>query len=57
MQGATDRASANALRTILSASPTYDDANTSAGDKEINAIPAAPAAALARVVFAQPGGP
>jgi len=42
---------------MLSASPTYDDANTSAGDKEINAIPAAPAAALARLVFAQPGGP
>ena len=56
-QGEADRARENARRTTASASPTYDDAYTSAGDKDKNAIPAAPAAALARVVFAQPGGP
>jgi hypothetical protein len=57
MQGATDRANEKARRIIPSASPTYDEAKTSAGDKEINAIPADPAAAFARLVLAQPGGP
>lgn len=51
IQGDADRASENARRTIASASPTYDEAYTSAGDNERNAIPAAPAAALAKVVY------
>ena len=57
MQGAADRANVKARRTIASASPTYEDAYTSAGDKERNAMPDVPAAARAKVVLAQPGGP
>ena len=51
IQGDADRARENARRTIASASPTYDEAYTSAGDIERKAIPAAPAAAFARVVY------
>ena len=57
IQGDADLASENARLTTASASPTYDDEYTSAGDKDRKAIPAAPAAALASVVFAHPGGP
>jgi len=55
--GAAERAESKALRTVASASPTYDDPKTSAGENEKKATPEALAAALARVVFAHPGGP
>ena len=51
IQGAVDRANVKARRMTASASPTYKDAYTSAGDKEKKAIPNAPAAALANVVW------
>jgi hypothetical protein len=57
MHGAAALAVANALRIIASASPTYDDVKTSAGDRERKAMFSDPAAALARVVLAHPGGP
>jgi len=57
IHGEAERAREKARRTTASASPTYDDAYTSAGDRDRKAIPAAPAAARARVVLAHPGGP
>ena len=50
MQGEAALARANARRTTASASPTYELAYTSAGDRERNATPDAPAAARASVV-------
>ncbi len=57
MQGAAERAREKARRTTASASPTYDDAYTSAGERDRKATPIEPAAARTNVVFAQPGGP
>ena len=57
MHGAAERASENARLTTASASPTYDEAYTSAGERERNATPTETAAARAKVVLAQPGGP
>ena len=51
IHGAAALAVENALLMIASASPTYDDANTSAGDKDKNATPDEPAAARASNVF------
>lgn len=57
MHGDAERAREKARRITPSASPTYDDEYTSAGDSDTKAIPVEPAAALANVVLAQPGGP
>mmetsp|Transcript_37688 Transcript_37688/g.44934 ORF Transcript_37688/g.44934 Transcript_37688/m.44934 type:complete len:202 (-) Transcript_37688:109-714(-) len=56
-QGEAERANANARLTTASASPTYDEEYTSAGEREMNAIFAAPAAARASFVLPHPGGP
>ena len=57
IQGAAARAKVKARRTTASASPTYEEAYTCAGLRVKNATPEAPAAARARVVLEQPGGP
>lgn len=57
MQGDAERAREKTRRITPSASPTYEDEYTSAGEREMKATPAEPAAARANVVFAQPGGP
>ncbi len=57
IHGAADRARENVLLITASASPTYDDAYTSAGERARKATPTDPAAARTNVVLAQPGGP
>ena len=57
MHGAADRAREKVRLITASASPTYDDAYTSAGERARKATPTEPAAARTKVVFAQPGGP
>mmetsp|Transcript_22569 Transcript_22569/g.34107 ORF Transcript_22569/g.34107 Transcript_22569/m.34107 type:complete len:87 (+) Transcript_22569:594-854(+) len=57
MHGAAALAVAKAFRITASASPTKEEEKTSAGESERNATLSDPAAALASVVFAHPGGP